>query len=112
MKLIAPRLARTGHGPEMIYLFNLESSSLSFKGGDLFSAYVPVPLVFPQAHEPRVAQVIIGCPLDKLELPDEPWLQPQCRMPDYAASSIYGVVITAFGVILLRHIQAEYASTE
>lgn len=42
----------------------------------LFPPYVLGPLVFPQAHELGVAQVIIGCPFDKLELPDQPRRQP------------------------------------
>ena len=32
-----------------------------------------------------MAQVIVGRPFRKFELPDEHRLQPQCRMPDYVA---------------------------
>lgn len=39
-------------------------------------------------------------------------LQPQCRMSDYAASGVAGVVITASSVPLFRHNQTGYASTQ
>ena len=50
-------------------------------------------------------------PFDKLKLADKQRFQPQCRMPDYAASGIACVVITAFSVILFGIIRLS-ASTE
>jgi hypothetical protein len=69
-------------------------------------------LVFPKPHKTRVPKVIVGGPFYKFKLPNEHRLQPQCRMPDYAASGVASVVITVFSVILFRHSQTEDASTE
>jgi hypothetical protein len=63
-------------------------------------------LAFAQSHKSGVAQVTIRRPLNELELSHEHRFWPQCRMPDYAASGVASVVITAFSVILFRHNQA------
>ena len=56
--------------------------------------------------------MVLSGPFNKLKLSDQEWVQPQCRMPDYAASGVASVVITAFSVILFRHNQSGYATTE
>jgi hypothetical protein len=48
--------------------------------------------------------------LKKFKLAHRDRLEPQCRMPDYAASGVASVVITAFSIILFGN-QIEYAST-
>ncbi len=76
-----------------------------------FPPYILRLLVIPQRHKFRVPQMIGVGPFDELKLPDQHRLQPQCRMPDYA-ESVLPVLFTAFSVILFRHNQTEYASTE
>jgi hypothetical protein len=66
-----------------------------------FLPYFPRVLVVPQRDEPRVPQMILWRPFRELELPNQLRLEPQCRMPDYAASDFASIVITAFSVILL-----------
>jgi hypothetical protein len=44
--------------------------------------------------------MIVSGPFHKFELGNECGLNPQCRMPDCAASGVAGVVIAAFSVIL------------
>jgi hypothetical protein len=46
-----------------------------------------------------VPQVIVWGPFKKLKLPYEHRLEPQCRMPEYAAQSVEKVSVTAFSVV-------------
>ena len=71
-----------------------------------FASYIARLCVLTKGDEPRMAQVMIGCPFGEGELADQSGLQPQCRMPDYAASGVASIGITAFSVILFRHNQA------
>jgi hypothetical protein len=66
-------------------------------------SFSPNVLRFPilaQSHKLAVPKVAVRRPFDELELPDELRLEPQCRMPDYAASAVASVIISAFNVIL------------
>ena len=67
-------------------------------------ACVP-PRISPERRTPLSARNV-GRPFHVLELPDKYRPQPQCRMPDYAASGVASIGITAFSVILFRHNQA------
>src|SRR6266850_7547945 len=42
-------------------------------------------LVVTQSNEFCVTEMIVPSPLQKLEPANQHWLEPQCRMPDYAA---------------------------
>ena len=77
-----------------------------------FSADLLGVLVLPEGNELRVPQVIIRRPLHELKLAQEHRLEPQCRMPDYAAQGAASVVNIAFSGDFVRHNQTEYASTE
>jgi hypothetical protein len=65
----------------------------------LFSVYISCRLVFSECDKTGVTQVVVRCPLSEFKLSDEHGFQPQCRMPDYAASGVASVVITAFSLI-------------
>jgi hypothetical protein len=41
-------------------------------------------LVISQANELGVPQMLRSSPFEKIDLRHGLWLQPQCRMPDYA----------------------------
>src|SRR5580658_3726078 len=60
-------------------------------------------LILFQRGEPGTPQMVVGHTLSELELPDQHRLDPQCRMPDYAESTVTTVVISAFSVISVRH---------
>ena len=66
---------------------------------------LPAASCLAQAHKSGVSQVAVRGPFDKLELTHQRWLQPQCRMPVYAASAVASVVISAFSAVSFRHNQ-------